>query len=280
MSNGIKTPKETLEVFLDSICVNKVKLPVIKLILLGILAGAYISFGGELMNIVSSDMGNKLGFGLSKLIGGAVFSLGLILVVVAGGELFTGNTLLLGGLFRKKITTFELLRNWIIVYFSNFLGSLLIVLLIYLSGQWKLGEGVVGVSAIKIALSKVNLTWIESFTRGILANWLVCLAVWMALASQDMVGKVLSIFFPIMAFVASGFEHSVANMYLVPVGIVLKNEPSLITTLGNINLSNLTWNRFIIRNLIPSTLGNIIGGGIFVSLIYAFIYYTKEKIMI
>lgn len=222
------------------------------------------------------DLASKVGFGLSRFFGGLSFSLGLIMVVITGAELFTGNTLMLGAFIKGKIKITKLLRNWSVVYFSNFLGSIFVVLLIYLSGQWKIENGIVGISTVKIALSKVNLNWIEVFTRGVLANWLVCLAIWMALASNDIVGKIFAIISPIMAFVASFFEHSIANMYLIPIGILLKKEALIINGLGNLDLSNFTWSGFIFKNLIPTTLGNILGGGVLVSLIYCFIYFEKE----
>ncbi|MGB9857525.1 MAG: formate/nitrite transporter family protein [Dictyoglomaceae bacterium] len=275
MTNGIKTPKEITENLVENISIYKANLSFWKMVWLGILAGVYISFGGQLMNIVSCDLGSKISLGFSRFLGGSVFSVGLMLVVIAGAELFTGNTLMLAGLVKKKITIGKLLRNWIVVYLSNFIGSLFIVYLIYFSGQWKIGDGLVGANTLKIALSKVNLSWIEAFTRGILANWLVCLAVWMSYASQDIIGKIFAIYFPIMAFVASGFEHSIANMYLIPIGLFLKNEPLVLQTIGNVNLSNLTWGRFIWNNLIPVTLGNIIGGALLVGVIYAYIYYDK-----
>lgn len=277
MSNEVKIIKrDYTENLIDKICKEKANLPFFKMVLLGFLAGAYISFGGELMNIVTVEVSSKVGFGLSRFFAGLSFSLGLILVVQTRAELFTGNTLMLGVFIKGKIKLKDLLRNWIIVYFSNFLGSLFVVLLVYLSNQWKIENGIVGISTVKIALSKVNLNWIEVFVRGILANWLVCLAIWMALASSDTIGKVLAIIFPIMAFVASFFEHSIANMYLIPIGILLKKEALIINGLGNLNLSNLTWSGFIFKNLIPSTLGNIIGGGVLVSLIYSFVYNEKE----
>ena len=237
MANGFKTPQKVAACLVDETCVKKVKLSLLSMTLLGFLAGVYIAFGGELMTIVTSDLVPYLGMGFSKFLGGSVFATGLILVVVAGAELFTGNTQMMAGWLGRSISGKELLRNWGVVYFSNFLGFLFIVCLIYFSGQWKLGDYTVGATALNIAIDKVNLGWIEAFARGILCNWLVCLAVWMASAAQDIIGKIFAIYFPIMAFVASGF----------------------------------LWN-----NLISVTLGNILGGALFVGGIYYFAYLLRR----
>ena len=194
----------------------KTSLSVIQMIILGILAGAFIGFGSELATMVSYDMSKFLGVGFTKFIFGSVFSVGLILVVIAGAELFTGNNLIFVGVLNGDVKTSKLLNNWFWVYFANFAGSLLLVWIMYATELWKTGDLGVGAKALAIANGKVNLSWGSAFSRAILCNWLVCLAVWMAAGSKDIIGKIVAIYFPIMAFVASGFEHSVAICILFP----------------------------------------------------------------
>lgn len=168
----------------------------------------------------------------------------------------------------------ELLRNWSIVYLGNFLGSVLLAYIIFNAGLYNMGSSALGMTAINIANSKVNLTFTQAFYRGIACNWLVCLAVWMATSAENTSGKILACIFPIMAFVGSGFEHSVANMFFVPMGIMLHEVPGLITQIG-LDTTNLNWIGFMLRNLLPVTLGNIIGGGFFVATLYAYVYAKK-----
>lgn len=272
-----KSPANVAEALAEAVCVTKVQSSFVKLFVLGILAGAYIGFGAEISTLVGHDAAKYVGFGIAKFLSGAVFSTGLMLVVIAGAELFTGNILIIISLLRKKVNFSGLLRNWGIVYLANLIGSLILVLIVYHSNIFTLNESLTGAAALKIASAKVNLTWTEVFTRGILCNWLVCLAVWMAMASRDVVGKVWAIFFPIMAFVASGFEHCVANMYFIPKGILLTGIPSVVEASGltAAKLANLTWAGFITQNLIPATLGNIFGAAVFVAGIY-WIAYLKD----
>lgn len=252
-------------------CVKKTQQSIVNLIILGILAGVYIGFGAQLATMVTHDLGAFLGVGMAKLIGGAVFSVGLMLVVIAGAELFTGNNLIFLSVLDRQVKMTGLLRNWGVVYFANFAGSLLLVLLMYWSGLWKTSGGAVGVTAMKIANAKVELTFLEAFARAILCNWLVCLAVWMAVSARTVVGKIFAIFFPIMAFVASGFEHSVANMYFIPMGLVLKGQALIEAS------ANLTVGGMIVKNLIPVTLGNIVGGAFFVATLYWIVYLRKAR---
>jgi len=247
------------------------------LAVMGVLAGIYIGFGAELSTLVTCDSAKYLGLGFSKFLAGSVFSVGLMLVVICGAELFTGNCLMFGPAAERCTNTRGMLRNWIIVYFANFAGSLLLAVIMYYTGLWKLGGCGVGVNALSIANAKVNLSFAEAFFRGICCNWLVCLAVWLALASQDVVGKVLGIYFPIMAFVASGFEHSIANMYFIPIGLFLKGNEAVMAASGIANLDQLTWGGFLLNNLVPVTLGNIVGGGIFVSCAYCLAFYTPRN---
>ncbi len=242
---------------------------------LSVLAGAFISFGAILYTYVIHD--SSLSVGLTKLIGGLVFCLGLILVIVAGAELFTGNNLIVMAYVSKKITLRMVLRNWAIVFVGNLVGSLAIVLLVWLSGQWAAEGHAVGLKALMIANGKVNLTFAQALSRGILCNILVCLAVWLCFSGRSVTDKVLAIIFPITAFVALGFEHSVANMYFVPAGLVLKQDAQVLSAatrmLGQVpDLSRLTISGFLARNLLPVTLGNIIGGGFLVGIVYWFAY--------
>lgn len=275
LSIDCRTPAIIADNLSRSVCVQKVNASVFKLIMLGILAGAYIAFGAALATIVGHDAAKYVGLGLARLVSGAVFSLGLMLVVIAGAELFTGNNLMLMSVLDKKSSFGKMLFKWIVVYIANFIGAVLLAYLFYKTGLWKMGDNMgVGVNALKLANFRMGLTFTEAFTRGILCNWLVCLAVWMAFASRDVVGKIFACFFPIMAFVASGFEHCVANMYFIPMGIFLKNSGSL--SPEGMDLAQLTWANFISKNLIPVTLGNIIGGAIFVGCAYWMVYVKGE----
>lgn len=251
--------------------VKKINGGFLNLLILGILAGVYIAFGAQLATLVTHDASAYVGVGLAKMIGGAMFSVGLMLVIIAGAELFTGNNLIFMSVLDRKASFGGLLRNWGIVYVANLLGSLLVVLLIYWSGLWRTGDGAVGAAAVKIASAKVNLTFLEAMTRGILCNWLVCLAVVLAVSSRTVVGKIFACFFPIMAFVASGFEHSVANMYFIPIGMLLKGQ-GLVEASANLNVSGM-----IVKNLIPVTIGNIIGGAFFVATLYWIVYVRKAR---
>lgn len=273
------TPYETA-CCLDVVGVKKAKLDFLSMFAAAILAGLYIGFGAIFCILVVHD--SKLSFGLTKLLGGLVFCVGLILVVVAGAELFTGNNLMSISHLNRKITTAQLLRNWIVVYIGNFVGSYLLVILILYSGMWKNNSSLIGAKAVLIANTKVNLSFISAFALGILCNTLVCLAVWMCNAGRNVADKILAIIFPITAFVALGFEHSVANMFFIPFGILLKNDPSVLSAIQTtvtttpINLDSLTWINFFFKNLLPVTLGNIVGGSILVGAFYWFIHHRKD----
>ncbi len=245
---------------------------------LAILAGAFIGLGAEFFTLVIHD--SSLSTGLTSLVGGAVFSLGLILIILAGAELFTGNTLMVIGFVDRMISSRRLLKSWLIVYIGNFIGSLILVLFMFYSRQWGINSSMVGAKALLIAVGKVNLTFSVAFFRGILCNILVCLAVWLSFSARTTVDKIIAVIFPITAFVASGFEHSIANMYFVPLGIILKNQPSVITAAQSMSgaalaLENLTWSGFFVRNLIPVTLGNIIGGSVLVGIVYWSVYLRE-----
>lgn len=271
-----RTPATIADNLSRSICVKKVNASISKLIILGILAGVYIGFGACLATMIGHDAAKYVGVGLSRFVVGGVFSLGLMLVVIAGAELFTGNNLMLMSVLDRKSPFSKMLFKWCIVFVANFIGAVLLAFLYYKTSLWKSGDNMaVGVNALRLANFRMSLTFTEALTRGILCNWLVCLAVWMALASRDVIGKIFSCFFPIMAFVASGFEHCIANMYFIPMGILLKSSGQI--TSEGLDLTNLTWSNFFSKNLLPVTIGNIIGGAIFVGLLY-WIVYVKDTV--
>lgn len=268
------TPKQ-IATRIEKVAISKSTGDPIRVLALAILAGAFIAFGAVFFTLVTYDaMG--LPAGLMRLIGGLVFCLGLILVVVAGAELFTGNNLIVMAFVDGKVSFAKLMQNWFIVYIGNFIGALGIMMLIYFSHHWFIAEGAVGAKAIAIANAKVNLSWMEAFSRGILCNILVCLAVWLCFAGHSVVDKIVAILFPITAFVAMGFEHSVANMYFIPAGMAAASDATLLAAAGDPNLQQLTMSGFLLNNLLPVTLGNIIGGSVFVGLFYWFIYLRAD----
>ena len=248
-------------------------LPILNTSLLGILAGAYIGFGAALATLVGSDAASRFGVGLSQIMMGLVFSVGLVLVIIAGGELFTGNNLMVTSVLDKRCGAGRVLGRWGIVYAANFAGSLMLAWIMLQSGVWKLGASAVGAKAVAIAAAKTSLPFGEAFFRGVGCNWLVCLAVWMSLSAKEIAGKVLVIVLPIMAFVALGYEHCVANMYFIPLGLWLKDLAG--GGLPAASLENLTWVRFVLGNLVPVTLGNIVGGAVFVGGAYWVAYLRR-----
>jgi formate/nitrite transporter len=271
-----KAPKTIAETVAQTVGVAKATSPWFTVFVLGILAGSYIGFGGLLSTTVTFDMASKWGLGFTKILGGAAFSVGLMLVVIAGAELFTGNNLMVSSVMSREITFSTMAKRWGVVYLANFIGSILVALLFYFSGLWKTGDGALGAAAVKVACNKVALSFGEALWRGIGCNWLVCLAVWMALAARQTIGKIFAIFFPIMAFVAIGFEHSVANMYFIPTGILLMNVEG-IANIAGVDLNILGWFNFLWRNLLPVTIGNIIGGVVFVGMSYWGAYLRPVK---
>ena len=253
-------------------------MPLKNMIVLGLLAGFYVAIGGILAVVVSNGAAPAIGSGPSRFLSGSVFSLGLILVILGGAELFTGNNLMVIGLFSKRISLRSMLYNWTIVYLSNFVGSLLIVLLVVGAGLLLLEDGKVGLLSAEIAKTKIELGFLKAFVRGIGANWLVCAAVWLAVGGRSNIDRIMGIYFPIMAFVALSFEHSVANMFLIPLGLVAALEPSVISEIGRSNLTDVTVLNFLIRNLLPVTLGNIVGGAVLVGGAYWYAYrYPPER---
>ncbi len=270
------TPSEIADVTIE-VGVKKSKLSIVQMLLLGILAGAFIGFAGEGSNMAAFNLFAKPEtYGLGKVLAGSIFGTGLMMVVVGGGELFTGNTLMLMGVLEGKLKPFMMIRNWFFVYIGNLIGSLLIAYMMAKSGLFNSGANVLGGVTIKIASYKVGLPFISAFYLGIMCNWLVCMAVWISYGAKDMTGKLLACFFPIWLFITSGFEHSVANMYYIPAGIMAKMNPAWVEAshLSPETLAALNWSSFAVNNLIPVTLGNIVGGAIFVGAIY---WYTYKK---
>ena len=243
--------------------VAKARLPILPMLILSVLAGAFIGLGAMYFVIVRSDP--AVSFAIKQVLGGMAFALGLILVIVAGAELFTGNNLLIMAWADRKISTFELLRSWIIVCAGNLIGASGLALLVFLSGHPDINGGAIGREYLSIASAKVGMPFWTAFFRGILCNALVCLAVWMALAGRSVVDKVVAVVVPISAFVAAGFEHSVANMYLIPMAMLLQDVGGMAT------VPAITWSGFL-HNLLPVLLGNIVGGSVLVGLVYHVIY--------
>lgn len=243
---------------------------------LAVQAGSFIAFGAAFFTFVIHD--STLSVGLTKLVGGMCFSLGLILVIIAGADLFTGDTLMVMGCYSGKIKIRQMLRSWFFVFLGNLVGTLAIVGLVYSSGHWLGNGGAVGAKAISIANAKVNLTFLQAFTSGMLCNVLVCLAIWLCFSCRSVTDKILSIILPITAFVAMGFEHSIANMYFIPAGLLLKSNPDMVAQLNGADLSNLTLSSFLFNNLLPVTVGNMVGGAIFVGTIYWILYLRKPDV--
>ena len=254
--------------------VAKATLGPFRMFALAVLAGAFIALGAIFATTVTT--GSTLSFGLTKLLGGLVFCLGLILVVGAGAELFTGNNLIVLAWADRKITTWQVLRNWIIVYLGNFVGSVATAVMMFFSRQYTFANGALGQNALNIANGKVNLEFGQALVLGIMCNALVCLAVWLCMGARSATDKILAIIFPITAFVAAGFEHSVANMYFIPMGLLIKaGAPAEFSQgIGStlVSYPSLTWGNFFLVNLLPVTIGNIIGGALMVGLAYWFIY--------
>jgi formate/nitrite transporter len=259
------SPREISEK-VQSIGVSKARLPFLQTAMLGVLAGAFIGLGALYFTLVVSDA--TLGFAASRVLGGFVFSLGLILVSVGGAELFTGNNLMVMAWADRKINAAELLRNWTVVYVANAIGAVGLAATVYLAHHGAMNGGAVGVAYVKIAAAKTALPFGEAFFKGVLCNVLVCLAVWLAMAGHTVVDKILAIVFPISAFVAAGFEHSVANMYFIPLGLMLADS---VTLPAAVNVASLGWSGLAF-NLVAVTLGNIVGGSGMVALVYYMVY--------
>lgn len=257
----------------EAACVAKTRLNLLQTATLGVLGGAFIAFGAMAYTVVVTD--SALGFGPTRLLGGIAFSVGLILVVVGGAELFTGNNLLVMGWAEGCIGARALLANWAVVYLANLAGALATAALASLAGVYALGDGAVGATALGIATAKVDLGFADAFFRGLLCNVLVCLAVWLCFAARDVTGKVVAILFPVATFVALGFEHSVANMYAIPAGWLAAQEPAVFARTGT--AGDVVTLAGFAANLVPVTLGNIVGGGGFVAFVYYLVYRRPDR---
>jgi formate/nitrite transporter len=265
------TPPEVAKITVDS-GTKKASSNTAQTLLLGFLAGAYVAFAGHVSVVITHDTTQFLGFGMTKLINGIVFSVGLMLVVLAGGELFTGNALMVMGYMEGKFSLKRMFRNWTLVYASNLVGSLTVVGLLWMAGSFAGHNGLIGAQVVKNAWAKVEPGFWPLLARGILCNWLVCLGVWVGSAAQEVAGKVLSILFVITAFVASGFEHSIANMYTLPAALFLQGDPGVVTALAGARATVPLNMLAIAHNLLPVTIGNIIGGSVLVGWMYSTAY--------
>ncbi len=272
--------------------VRKAEMPFLKMFMLAVLAGAFIALGAIFATTVSAgsmtvtasggETAYTTGFpyGFNRLLTGLVFSLGLILVVVGGAELFTGNNLIVMAWANGKVTGRALLRNWAIVYAGNFVGSIGTVILMFFTKQYTFGSNSIGIAALKIGVTKVEFGFLQAVALGILCNALVCLAVWLTFSARSVIDKIAAIVFPITAFVAAGFEHSIANMYFIPYALFIRFfDPAYTATVGDkvAHLDKLTWEAFVLNNLIPVTIGNIIGGAVLVAAVYWAIFLRPGK---
>ena len=259
---------------------GKTQLPLGRMILLGIFAGMFIAGGASASSLAMHAISNV---GLARLVAGAIFPVGLMMIVLVGGELFTGDCLMIMGCIHGKFSVSKMVKVLVVVYLSNFVGSLIFAGLVYASGQYNYTNGLLGAFTIKVAMGKVNLSFGTAVASGILCNIFVCMAVLMAMAAKDIGGKVWAIFFPILAFVVSGYEHCVANMYYIPAGIFAKANSAYasvaLETYGytTLQLDSLNWANFVVKNLIPVTIGNILGGMVFVGLPLYLIHRQKLK---
>lgn len=268
MSTESLSPREIVLQTLNS-SVKKVRKPLLTTFLLGVLAGAFIGLGALFYTIVKADA--TYSFATKQLLGGLVFAVGLILVVVAGAELFTGNNLLAISWANKRITTKEMIGNWVVIFFSNMIGAVSLAVMVYLSGHISMNDGAIAETYVKMAEAKTSLPFLTAFFRGVLCNILVCLGVWMAMGGKTITDKILAIIFPIALFVAAGFEHSIANLFIIPLGLIIKNYGDVSIATQHLSISGL------FNNLIPVVLGNIVGGSILVGLMYHFIFLRDSN---
>ncbi len=276
----------------EQLGVRKSEMTILKTFMLAVLAGAFIALGAIFATTVSAAgvslttpdgsiaYNTALPYGVIRLLAGLVFSLGLILVIVGGAELFTGNNLIVMAWASGKVRGLEVLRNWIIVYIGNFFGAVGTAGLMFFTKQYTFGSNAVGITALKTAVSKCDFTFIQAVALGIMCNGLVCLAVWLTYSARSTTDKILAIVFPITAFVAAGFEHSIANMYYIPYALFIKfYDPNFVGMVNGqvAHLEKLTWQAFFLNNLLPVTIGNIIGGSVLVAAVYWVIYLRRPE---
>jgi formate/nitrite transporter len=260
----------------ESVGVAKAGMSALDIFVLAVLAGAFIGLGAAFATTVGSG-GGDVPYGVLRLLVGLAFTLGLILVVVAGAELFTGNNLIVMAWASRRVSSGQLVRNWAIVYAGNFVGAFATAVLVFLARQYTFGNGEVGVTALTIATTKTSLGFGQAIVLGALCNALVCLAIWLTYGAHTTTDKILAVIPPIAAFVALGFEHSVANMYFIPIGLLIKTDDAWVnSTAGVPDLSGLTWSSFLVDNLIPVTIGNVIGGAVMVGVVYWFVYLRRR----
>ncbi len=275
MNKNFLTPAETAAAIVDA---GRVKgdRSFSSLLILGILAGAFIAFAGQGSSMASFNLlAQPETFGLGRCLLGSVFTVGLMMVVISGAELFSGNTMMCLAVMQKQTTLVKMLRNWAVVYIGNFLGAVLIAWMVSVTGLWESGGQALGMMTVKIALGKVNLSFGAALISGILCNWLVCMAVWFATGADTVLGKLAACFFPIWLFATSGFEHSIANMYYITAGLLAKPLYGFFFSAEEMALLN--WESFFLSNLLPVTIGNIIGGGLFVAIALWFGHRSKDR---
>jgi formate transporter len=263
----------------ETVGLTKAGMPTFDVFVLSVLAGAFIALGAIFATTVAAG-GAELPYGVVRLLAGLAFTLGLILVVVAGAELFTGNNLIVMAWASRRVATVALLGNWVVVWIGNFVGAFATALIVYVSEQYTFGGGAVGQTALGIAATKTSLGFVQAIALGILCNALVCLAVWLTFGAHTTTDKILAIIPPIAAFVAAGFEHSVANMYFISIGLLVKSDDDFVAGLDPDtvpDLSDLTWASFFRDNLLPVTIGNVIGGGLMVGAVYWLVYLRPKR---
>ena len=277
--SAISTPPQIVAANMNA-AKGKTELPLVRMILLGIFAGMFIAGGASASSLAMHAISNV---GIARFVAGAIFPVGLMMIVLVGGELFTGDCLMIMGCVHGKFSALKMIKVLVVVYLANFVGSVLFAELVNLSGQYSYTNGLLGAFTIKVAMGKVNLSFGAAFASGILCNIFVCMAVLMAMAAKDIAGKVWAIFFPILAFIVSGYEHCVANMYYIPAGIFAASNETYVTRAMEAygytaaQLADLNWINLVVKNLIPVTLGNIVGGMIFVGLPLYLIHSQKLK---
>ncbi len=265
----------------QSIGIKKANLDFISTFALAVLAGAFIALGCIFFTVSQTTGGTAVSWGLSRVVGGLTFSLCLFLGIVGGAERFTGNNLIFMAWASRQLSTWKVLRNWGIVYVGNLCGAVATALVVFWGQHYEFAKGGVGLTALNIGLAKVNYDFVQAIILGILCNAMVCLAVWLTYSARTVMGRIMAIIFPIAGFVAAGFEHCVANMYFIPYSILVRSGAgadfwqSIGTTADA--YSRLTWGNFIVDNLIPVTIGNIIGGVFFVALVYWVVYLRNKQ---
>lgn len=259
----------------EQVGVKKAHAPLVVMFVLALLAGAFIGLGAVFATTIAAGAGS-LPYGITRSLSGVVFSLALILVIVGGAELFTGNNLIVMAWASGKVSTRLLLQNWAVVYAGNFVGCVATAAIVYVGGQYTFGHGVVGAAALATANAKCELGFWQAIALGILCNALVCLAVWLTYSARTTTDRIIAIVPPIAAFVTAGFEHCIANMYFIPMGLLIRNgaPESFWSVIGktSADYGSLTWSNFLVKNLLPVTIGNIIGGALLVGAVYWFVY--------